>query len=234
MSYSNKEKTCDVDIPFETDEAIRFYDQIAHLHDDRNTFPMRASHQAIVEKLFCLLPKKNTAIDFGCGTGIVISQCIKHFEHVNWLAIDGSPSMISLLKSKILGKSQLVNVLQSDLLNINWASIVEADLCVSSFMLSSMPSSGIICDIAKKVKPGGHLIVADIHPEKTKSSPFYKFKIEASCSITFKPSPVCFKRLSKHIHTEGLILLEQQIIVDSRDNPYSFISLFHRPLVCSH
>jgi ubiquinone/menaquinone biosynthesis C-methylase UbiE len=130
------------------------YDDWAPSYDSPN--PLIELEQPIVQSMFAAAPP-GFALDAACGTG-------RHAEHLASLGhsvvgIDLSAEMLSLAKTKVpLGEFQ-----QGDLRAMPFADGT-FDLAVCGLALTHAPDlDEAFAELARVVRPGGRLIVSDIH-----------------------------------------------------------------------
>lgn len=106
----------------------------------------------------------NTALEFGCGTGLV-SFALKDYFATITLA-DTSQGMIEVAKEKA-GLQQIThfNVLKINLLD-DMADIPQVDVLYSMLTFHHLPSPAEgFKRLSGFIKNGGHLVIADLMPE---------------------------------------------------------------------
>ena len=106
----------------------------------------------------------HTAVDYGCGTGLVTLAIAPNAGHI--VAIDSSPAMLSALRSKAADHG-LTNVetVEADLEH-DEPPTVEADLVVSTMVLHHVTDvSAVLRRLTAMLRTGGVLAVADLDAE---------------------------------------------------------------------
>ncbi len=139
------------------------FDTKAATWDDN---PMRvAMAQNIAAAMLSVLPDTSemTAIDFGCGTGLVSLALQSSFRHIT--SIDTSPGMLEVLNNK-LKNAGIRNV---DVHCINLAESIpnlKVDVIVSSMALHHVDNlHALLAVFVKLLKSGGYVALADLDTE---------------------------------------------------------------------
>ena len=105
-----------------------------------------------------------TAIDYGCGTGLVtlaIEQDVKKI-----IGFDSSPAMLSKLEEKV--KSLGLNNVETKLVDLETDGVPEmqVDLIVSSMTLHHITDiPALLKKLSMLLKPGGYIALADLDVE---------------------------------------------------------------------
>lgn len=213
---------------YSTENSIDFYDEIALNYDQRNTRFLYQGHQAVISKIIKLLPEGGSIIDFGCGTGRLIAAHFIHHSNIRWVAIDGSKNMLEQFKSHTKSSTMSVELLHSSITDLAWNDLKESDLCMVCFTLSSLPSVEYIGHIANKVKKGGALLVADIHPSTTFKSPYYDFDLtdRELGVVALTPQPVFPDKILEILYSKDFLLESHSSISHGSGEEYAFISVY--------
>jgi ubiquinone/menaquinone biosynthesis C-methylase UbiE len=110
------------------------------------------------------LGRSSTALDYGCGTGLLSFPLRGELGHITlW---DSSAGMLSVLREKIaaLGVTNMT-VRQADL-TADAPPDERYDLIYSSMTLHHIPDTDAILEVFHQLlRPGGHLCIADLDPE---------------------------------------------------------------------
>jgi len=98
------------------------------------------------------------ALDAGCGTGRLTSLLSRGGNRV--VGIDASPEMLALAVKKVAAATFALGDLQA--LPLRDGSI---DLAVSGLSLAHLDDLlPPVSELARVVRPGGHVVVSDVHP----------------------------------------------------------------------
>jgi ubiquinone/menaquinone biosynthesis C-methylase UbiE len=116
------------------------------------------AEQPIVEELTADLPPNQRVLDAACGTG-------RHTEHLarnghDVTGIDASPDMLALARSKVPGAT----FTEGDFCSLDFADD-SFDLVVCSLALThTRDLNAPISEFARVTRPGGRIVLSDIHP----------------------------------------------------------------------
>ena len=132
------------------------YAEWATTYDDPGN-PMLLAEEPVVQEILARYPV-GTALDAACGTG-------RHTEYLASLGhqvtgIDSTPEMLKLAAAKV----PAAKFETADLLDLPSAD-GENDLAVCTLALTHCPDLGPpITELARVLRPGGHLVISDVHP----------------------------------------------------------------------
>ncbi|MCE7001412.1 class I SAM-dependent methyltransferase [Kibdelosporangium philippinense] len=110
----------------------------------------------IIAKIVEDLPA-GVALDAACGTGRY-AEILSGLGH-RVIGVDSSPEMLDLARKRLPDSEFLEGTLHH-------LPVDEVDLIVCGLALTHNPDLGpIFAEFARVLKPGGHLVIADIHPD---------------------------------------------------------------------
>ena len=101
-----------------------------------------------------------TALDAACGTGRYAALLAARGHRV--IGVDGSPDMLALARSRApdveFHSGQLTDLPLAD---------TSVDLVVCALALTHVADlAPVVAEFARVLRPGGHLVLSDIHPER--------------------------------------------------------------------
>ncbi|MDQ2584951.1 class I SAM-dependent methyltransferase [Saccharothrix yanglingensis] len=100
------------------------------------------------------------ALDAACGTGRHARFLAERGHRV--LGVDGSPDMLARARASVPRGEFLLG----DLHRLPVAD-AEVDLVVCALALTHVPAlAPVIAEFARVLRPGGHLVISDVHPER--------------------------------------------------------------------
>jgi ubiquinone/menaquinone biosynthesis C-methylase UbiE len=112
----------------------------------------------IVRELLAPVPR-GTAVDAACGTGRLAALLAEHGHAVT--GIDSSEPMLALARDRVPGARFLLGDLTALPLPDG-----AADVLTSGLALTHVPDlEPVLREFARVLRPGGHAIVSDVHPE---------------------------------------------------------------------
>lgn len=115
--------------------------------------------EPVVSEIIDSLPV-GTALDAACGTGRLAELLSKRGHQV--IGVDGSPDMLARARTRVPKGEFLLGDLHR--LPIGDA---EVDLVVCALALTHVATlTPVIAEFARVLRPGGHLVISDIHPER--------------------------------------------------------------------
>jgi SAM-dependent methyltransferase len=139
-------------------DPVTGYRQWAPQYDEgRNT--LFDSDEPVMHEILDALPP-GTALDAGCGTGRYAAHLAAHGHRV--LGVDSSPDMLGRARSRVPDGEFLIGDL--DRLPVPDDAV---DVVVSGLAVSHLPDLGpVMAELARVVRPGGHVVVSDAHHEQ--------------------------------------------------------------------
>ncbi|MGA4843836.1 class I SAM-dependent methyltransferase [Streptomyces sp. G45] len=113
----------------------------------------------LVEEVVGELPP-GRALDAACGTGRIAVLLAGHGHEVT--GVDSSPAMLARARERVPGGV----FLEGDVRALPVADGV-VDLVTCSLALTHVPDlAPVFAEFARVLRPGGHLVVSDVHPER--------------------------------------------------------------------
>lgn len=95
-----------------------------------------------------------TVLDFGCGTGRDVGRLLDALPNGRVVAVDGSPEMLAILRRRLAGRLDQVDVIEADLRRPLPALRVDAVMSVAT--LHWLPDhAAVFSHIARALRPGG-------------------------------------------------------------------------------
>jgi ubiquinone/menaquinone biosynthesis C-methylase UbiE len=144
------------ELPLTEYEVPEGYARWAERYDRPN--PAIAREQPIVHGLLAELPP-GRALDAACGTGRHAAKLLELGHQV--VGVDATPAMLSLARKKVPGADFRIGRLEE--LPVQDATV---DLITCALALSHLDDPRpAIDEFARALKPGGHVIISDIHPQ---------------------------------------------------------------------
>lgn len=143
-----------VDVP--TEDARSGYARWAETYDQPGN-PLISVEQALVWALLDDVPPGN-ALDAACGTG-------RHARHLadlghRVIGVDGSPDMLAKARADVGG----CEFREGDLTSLP-VDAESVDLAVCALALEHVADlDAAVTELARVVRPGGRIIVSDLHP----------------------------------------------------------------------
>ncbi len=118
-----------------------------------------AIDEPVIEEIVGSLPP-GVALDAACGTGRLTSLLTRHGHQV--IGVDGSPEMLTRARTRIPEGEFLTGDLHRLPLEDD-----SADLVVCALALTHVAElTPVIVEFARVLRPGGHLVISDMHPER--------------------------------------------------------------------
>jgi SAM-dependent methyltransferase len=132
------------------------YARWSETYDDEGN-PLIELEQPIVWSIFDQVAP-GTALDAACGTGRHARRLAELGHDV--VGVDGSPEMLAVAKRSF---PQVV-FREGDLCSLPLAS-ASVDLVVCALALEHVADlSGAIAELSRVLRPGGHMVLSDLHP----------------------------------------------------------------------
>jgi ubiquinone/menaquinone biosynthesis C-methylase UbiE len=115
--------------------------------------------EPVVKEIVDSLPV-GVALDAACGTGRYAEFLAGRGHRV--IGVDGSPDMLARARTRVPRGEFLLG----DLHRLPVAD-AEVDLVVCALALTHVPAlAPVLAEFARVLRPGGHLVIADMHPER--------------------------------------------------------------------
>jgi ubiquinone/menaquinone biosynthesis C-methylase UbiE len=115
--------------------------------------------EPVVKEIVDSLPA-GVALDAACGTGRYAHFLAERGHRV--IGVDGSPDMLARARTRVPRGEFLLG----DLHQLPVAD-AEVDLVVCALALTHVPAlEPVIAEFARVLRPGGHLVISDMHPER--------------------------------------------------------------------
>ena len=115
--------------------------------------------EPVVKEIVDSLPV-GVALDAACGTGRHAQFLAERGHRV--IGVDGSPDMLARARTRVPQGEFLLG----DLHQLPVAD-AEVDLVVCALALTHIATLGpVIAEFARVLRPGGHLVISDMHPER--------------------------------------------------------------------
>lgn len=163
-------------------DAATGYAAWASTYDSKPNYIL-AVEEPVVENLLARIPP-GSALDAACGTGRHTGRLIMHGHEV--IGVDQSPEMLAQAAAKVPQAQFRVGDLTQ--LPIPDASV---DLVLCALALSHLPDVGeAIAEFRRVLRPGGRLIVTDVHP--------IMVLLTGQLIFAYKPRELAFVRIRPH------------------------------------
>jgi 2-polyprenyl-3-methyl-5-hydroxy-6-metoxy-1,4-benzoquinol methylase len=140
---------------------------------DDNPMRVNMAHKIAMAMLSALpIKQEMTAIDFGCGTGLISLALQPHFKHIT--GIDTSQGMVDVLNNKLHSASiDNINAMCFDI--TQETPVLKADVIVSSMALHHVEDIPSLLKIfTSMLNSNGYIALADLdtepgtfHPDNT-------------------------------------------------------------------
>jgi SAM-dependent methyltransferase len=169
-------------------DALDGYARWASIYDN-SASPMFEYEQAAVRSLLDILPT-GRVLDAACGTG-------RHLAYLHMLGhevagFDQCPEMLTVAKAKVPGADLRIAKLDQ----IPWPDC-SFDTVVCALALTHEPDlAGPIRELARVVRPGGRVVISDIHP--------VGIIIDYQALFELSNGALGFVRNYRHLHSEYL------------------------------
>lgn len=186
-------------------DAAAGYAAWASTYDSKPNFIL-AVEEPVAESLLARIPP-GLALDAACGTGRHTATLVRYGHEV--IGVDQSPEMLAQAAAKVPGAQFRVGDVTK--LPIPDASL---DLVLCALALSHLHNVGeAIAEFRRVLRPGGRLIVTDVHP--------IMVLLTAQPIFAYKPGELAFVRIRPHQVSDHLTAFAT--------HGFSFISC-HEPL----
>jgi ubiquinone/menaquinone biosynthesis C-methylase UbiE len=141
-------------------------------------------------------------LDVGCGTGRWLAR-LAALQPASLLGTDSSAEMLHRARAKAAPTTRL---LQSDAKALPVADATQ-DFILSSFVLSYLEDlSTFACECARVLKPGGYLLLSDMHPETARQRGWTRSFTAEGQKFRIAVGPQQLSRIVKAFSSEGLQL----------------------------
>ncbi|MBP1754064.1 MAG: methyltransferase type 12 [Firmicutes bacterium] len=137
------------------------FEMIANIYDTPERIHIaKVSSEAIRE--FLADTRSKSAIDFGCGTGLVGMNLLNEFKTI--LFLDASQNMISQVENKIsASKIQNADTLCFDFEKDNLLDLHADYIFMAQVLLHIEDYLPVLSKLYDVLEPGGHLIIIDFN-----------------------------------------------------------------------
>lgn len=139
----------------EPDATPAAYEQWSPGYDDPGN-PLFDLDEPLIDSIIGELPV-GTAVDTACGTGRLTAHVLERGHRV--IGVDSSLAMVQRARNRLPGTTFLVG----DLLRLPLPD-ESADLIVNGLALTHVADlEAVLIEAARVLRPGGHLVVSDVH-----------------------------------------------------------------------
>jgi SAM-dependent methyltransferase len=168
---------------FELEQSVSFYDCIADGYNSRlkgSYHKTVAKISVAISKLLMGLPhgKNLRVLDLGGGTGFPLLNTLLDEPRLIWTNLDGSLRMTEQFRAFTKGAAIRADVLNLNLLTLDASFLINFDVAVMCFVLSSLPRTPDFSLIRQSMNTGGRLIIADINPNYKHHHPAFEVSID--------------------------------------------------------
>ncbi|MDF2947124.1 MAG: methyltransferase type 12 [Bacillales bacterium] len=138
------------------------FDMIANSYDTPERVHIAQESAAAIRE-YLVDSRSKSAIDFGCGTGLVGLDLLNDFNSI--LFMDSSQNMINQMKQKISDSNiHNADTLCFDLEKEDIQLDINADyIFMAQVLLHIRDYKTLLSQLYKMLKPGGHLIIIDFN-----------------------------------------------------------------------
>lgn len=216
---------------YSTSRARDFYGAIAKEYDARNSTFLLQTHREVIDRIKERLSKNEAwhVLDLGGGTGRQIASHFYAEGTGKWTCIDSSPNMAAEFQRNMAGVRLSTEVVIRDIDEFlaEVRGPKKYDVVLLVLVLSSLPTDPVWSRIAKVIKPGGVLIVADIEPSYTAIHPHYTVLIDDQ-THALRTRPAHLAEVISKLSECGLVQSETRSVKEEQTN-YSFVTVFSKP-----
>ena len=139
-------------------DPVAGYRLWSRTYDDGRNSAFDFDEPVLTEIFDSLAP--GVAVDAACGTGRCTALLAERGHRV--IGVDSSPDMLELARAKV----PAAEFRTGDLQRLPVADAA-AGLVVCALALTHVPALGpVFAEFARVLRPGGHLVISDIHPER--------------------------------------------------------------------
>ena len=216
------------DHAYSINKARDFYDAIAKSYDARNSTFLLHTHREVIRRITEYVSDRDAwhVLDLGGGTGQLIAGHFYEDQRGKWTSVDSSPNMVAQFQRNMQGVKLTTEVVVRDIHEFlaDVRDLKKYDVVLVVLVLSSLPHDPVWAKVAKLVKPGGALIIADIESSYTAIHPDFAVQVEGR-SHALRTRPIHLSELIPKITESGLTPADTQSIKEEQTN-YSFVSIF--------
>ncbi|MDZ4169593.1 MAG: class I SAM-dependent methyltransferase [Coriobacteriia bacterium] len=220
------------DYVYTSSDSQSFYDTVAPSYDARNSSLLLETHREVISRVRSHVQglESWSVLDLGGGTGRLIADHFYEYANGMWSYVDESPGMVRQFQKNMasvaLKTAARVEDIDSYLVS---AERDQFDVVVLALVLSSMESDPDWMAVARVLKPGGELVVADIEPSYTATHPHYSVLVRGQ-THALKTRSVHLAALIPAISAAGL-QSQSTSSVKTGKATYSFVAVFGKPTI---
>ncbi len=142
------------------DDLAKSYDMLAPTYDERWLRHLYQTTDRLHERLSAALPEGAAIFELGCGSGYSTAYLRNQYSDSPFFAVDISPNMIELARSKITASGRTVEFRRGEMLDfLRERRNNEAGLVFSGWAIGYSHPASIIAEAARVLRPGGTLAV---------------------------------------------------------------------------
>ncbi|AJC22439.1 class I SAM-dependent methyltransferase [Pandoraea pulmonicola] len=159
-----------------TQDTIAMFDQQAATYDEtwRSLAPLREALQLVLDAAFAALPAGASVLCVGAGTGAEILPLAQRHPGWRFTAVDPSGAMLDVLRAKAeaQGIASRCTFHHGYLASLPMSTPFDGatSILVSQFVTDPVARQGFFLDMARRLRPGGHLVSADLACDMTSAS----------------------------------------------------------------
>ncbi|NTU72481.1 MAG: class I SAM-dependent methyltransferase [Coriobacteriia bacterium] len=217
---------------YSADNSARFYDVIAAGYDARNSDLLLETHKKVNEAIDALVSGLPTwsVLDLCGGTGKQIAFHFANCAQGHWLYVDASQGMLDQFNRNLRNLALPVETRHEDVFSFldDLRGQNKHDVVLFALALSSLSHNPDWSKVAKLVKPGGALVIAEIEPSYATIHPFFSVLVGKK-SHALMTRQVHSSDLISEITEAGLVFDPTATkLVREGGKTYSYIQVFHR------
>lgn len=224
-------KAVPYDHTYGTSESTGFYDEIASEYDARNSDLLLATHKMVNEKIQNHIQGLSSwsVLDLCGGTGRLIAFSFANSDSGRWLNVDSSRAMQAQFERNLRNVRLSVSARTVDVYEFlsDLRGAAKHDVVLLALALSSLPFNPDWMKIAKLMKPGGILIIADIEPSYAAIHPHFSLLVEGQ-THALRTRPVYATDLISDVTGAGLVHTAESSSVTEGGKTYSYVQVFRK------